>query len=230
MTVKVNSCAAGTTPLLISKASLLPNDFNTSNNQTTHSVAVSCSYDPNDLQVSPKGCGFDGFVATDTTFTYLILFQNLGSGPAHRVIVRDPLDPSLDLSTLKLLSTSHAYGFAVNGRELVWTFEGIELPAAATDEAASHGFVRFQVRTRAGPTAWTSIYNTARIYFDLNPAVYTATTLNTLTEDPVPVASFSVSLATSANPWRGISVIPAAPRALPCSGTSALLRPRPPRP
>jgi hypothetical protein len=47
---------------------------------------------------------------------------------------------------------------------------------------------------------WTPIYNTAQIYFDLNPAVVTATTVNTLTEDPMPAASFTVNAANPANP------------------------------
>lgn len=195
VTVLVDSCG-GNTPLLTAKADLLPyisGDANQSDNSTTHNVMVSCSFDPNDLQVSPKGCGFDGLVPRDTTFTYLILFQNLGSGPAHRVVVHDTLAAGLNLSTVNVLSSSHAYNLTANGQELVWTFSGIELPYADADEPGSHGFIRFQVRTLAGAVAGTQIPNVAEIYFDLNPAVVTSTTLNTLTNDPLPVASFSIS-------------------------------------
>jgi hypothetical protein len=193
--VMVNTCGGGT-PLLIAKATIFPNDSGGGNqvdNDFTHSVQVACSYDPNDKQVSPKGCGADGMVPRDTLFTYLILFQNLGSGPAHRVVVRDPLDLSLDLSTVQVLSASHAYTFAITGQELVWTFDNIELPAAAVDEPGSHGFVHFRVRSSASAPAGTQIHNTAGIYFDLNQVVTTATTLNTLTDDPMPISSFTVA-------------------------------------
>ena len=194
--VKVDACAAAATPLLIANAVISPSDSGggyQADNTSTHSVLVSCSYDPNDLQVTPKGCGSAGLVPRDTTLTYLILFQNLGSGPANQVVVRDTLNAALDLSTVKVLGSSHAFTQAFNGSELVWTFAGIGLPAAAANEPGSHGFIRFQVHTLASAVAGTAIPNTAQIYFDLNPAVVTTTTLNTLTDNPVPVASYTVS-------------------------------------
>lgn len=124
VTVKVDSCGAAT-PLLVANAVIMPNDSfggDQSDNSTTHSVQVSCSYDPNDLQVTPKGCGSAGLVPRDTTLTYLIQFQNVGSGPAHQVVVHDTLNAALDMNTVKILSTSHACTLAANGHELVWTF------------------------------------------------------------------------------------------------------------
>ena len=55
------------------------------------------SHDPNDKQVSPRGCGPAGLIHRDQPLTYLIQFQNLGTAPAQRVIIRDLLDDGLDL-------------------------------------------------------------------------------------------------------------------------------------
>jgi len=198
VTVMVNSCNpfALVPPTLTAKATVTsdgPGSTTPADNTTTHNVQVSCSYDPNDKQVSPLGCGFDGLVPLGTTFTYLVQFQNTGSGSAQQVVVRDTLDNALDLATVETIGASHTCLFAVNGRELIWTFPAIQLAAASLDEPASHGWVKYRVRPRANSPAGTFIQNSARIYFDLNPPVFTATTFNTLTGDPLPVTSFNMN-------------------------------------
>ena len=155
--------------------------------------AVVCSYDPNDKQVSPKGCGPTGLIPAGQTLTYFVQFQNLGNGPAYQVVVRDTLDSDLDLSSLELIGSSHRQSFAITGRELIWTFPIIRLPPASSDEPGSHGYVKFKIRPRADITPGIVITNQAAIYFDLNDPVLTVITTNTITQNPVPVASFTVT-------------------------------------
>ena len=109
------------------------------------------------------------------------------------MVIRDTLHPNLDLSSFQMLASSHPYSLFVNGRQLVWTFAGINLPPASTDEPGSHGFVEFRVKQNANLSPGSVITNQAAIYFDANPVVLTAVTTNTITSSPVPVASFSVS-------------------------------------
>ncbi len=156
---------------------------------------VLCSYDPNDLTVAPAGCGPGGNVPPDTTLTYRVQFQNLGSDAARRVIVRNPLDPALDPDTLEILSTSHPVtDFKIlPGQAMVWTFDFIDLPAAITDEARSHGEIRYRIKPKTSAGTGTAIRNNADIYFDLNAPIRTVTTLNTLSTDPAPVAIFNVT-------------------------------------
>jgi uncharacterized repeat protein (TIGR01451 family) len=154
---------------------------------------VSCSYDPNDMTVSPAGCGPAGNVPVGTTFTYRVRFQNLGTAAARRVVVRNHLDPDLDPSTLEILSTSHTVtDFTIlPGQQMTWTFDFINLPDAATDELGSRGEIRYRIRPKSSAGVGTTIHNSADIYFDLNDAVTTVTTLNTIASD-APVAAFDV--------------------------------------
>jgi len=168
-------------------------DRNPSNNSSTHQAYTRCSFDPNDKQVSPPGCGPAGWISNNQPLTYTVQFQNLGLAPAFDVVVRDSLDPALDLSTLQILGASHKYVYELNGREMTWTFADIYLPDAADDEANSHGSLTFRVWPLAGLPNGTTITNQARVFFDNNPPVLTPATTNTLTSDPQPVASFTVA-------------------------------------
>ena len=108
--------------------------------------------------------------------TYAVQFQNLGSGPAFDVVVRDRLDDDLDLSTLEVIGTSNKYVFELNGREMVFTFPNIYLPAKIDNEPGSHGFLSYRVKPLAGLAEGTVITNRADIYFDNNPPVLTPVT------------------------------------------------------
>jgi uncharacterized repeat protein (TIGR01451 family) len=154
----------------------------------TPSLRVLCSHDPNDMQVIPRGCGPAAFIGQDETLTYLIQFQNLGNAPAFDVIVRDFLDPSLDVTGFQMIDTSHPLTSVTLGGKnlLVWSFLDINLPDASTDEPGSHGFVRFKVKLRPGLPAGTVIANRASIVFDLNAPVVTNEVVNVVTNNGLP--------------------------------------------
>jgi uncharacterized repeat protein (TIGR01451 family) len=195
-TVRVKAlltCTPPAAPEVISHARILPvaGDANTADNTALFSRAATCSYDPNDKTVNPKGCGTEGRIKATDSLTYKIRFQNLGTAPAYQVVVRDTLDTDLDIQTVTGIGTSHPGILEITGRELKWTFWDIVLPAASQDEPGSHGSIDFKVRQMPGNPAGTVIENDASIYFDLNSAVVTNTTVNTVTTDPLPVAAFS---------------------------------------
>ena len=192
----MNATATITTP---------PGDPTPADNTSAYSRQTTCSVDPNDKTVRPRGCGPEGFVPVGTEFEYFIQFQNTGSGPAYQVILHDMLDPSLDPATVQLLGGSHPFVFAPDPftGELVWRMEGIDLPGSIYDEPHSHGWVRFKVQHYPGLPAGTVITNGAAIDFDLNPPVLTATTTNTLSANPLPLAAFTF---TPASPFVGQTV------------------------
>ena len=164
---------------------------------------VFCSDDPNDKSVSPIGCGVDGNVPPDEPLTYTVRFQNVGNAPADKVVIRDLLDRNFDLESMKILSTSHTYtGVEVTSTgELVWTFDGINLPASLTDLPGSAGYVQYRIRPKTGLPEGTTILNSAAIYFDYNAPVITATTTNTLRSVPMPDAEFSSAAVSMNAPW-----------------------------
>jgi|GEM_PF-2588054 len=150
---------------------------------------IVCGYDPNDKTPTPLGIGEYGHISPDTeSIEYLVRFQNTGTDTAFNVVIRDQLDPNVNWYSLTPLASSHDLSLELSpDGEVSFRFNGIMLPDSNVNEAASHGFVKYKVKLEEGLPLGTSIYNTANIYFDFNPAVVTNTTLNTLYLDDVSI-------------------------------------------
>jgi len=112
----------------------------------------------------------------------MIRFQNVGTTPALKVVIRDVLDSSLDVESLEIVTTSHPYTKVefLPQNLLVWTFAGINLPDSTHNEPASHGFVVYRIKPKASLVEGTQLLNSAAIYFDDNLPVITNATLNTV--------------------------------------------------
>jgi hypothetical protein len=143
---------------------------------------VVASYDPNFKEVSPKGQGAQGLIPfTDTTFNYMIHFQNTGTYPAQLVVLKDTLDPDLDWSTLQPGWSNHDYVASIdlNG-VLTFRFDNIWLPDSASNPLGSIGIVEYTVNAKNASIAQgVEIKNSVGIYFDYNAPVITNTTVNT---------------------------------------------------
>lgn len=175
------------------------------------------AYDPNDKQGYPYGYGATNSITKDSEIEYMIRFQNTGTAPAVNVEIKDEIDLSkLDLATLEMQSSSHPYILEIeDGNTLVFKFNNIMLPDSNTNEAASHGFIRFRIAQKANNAIGTVIENSAAIYFDFNAPIVTNTTLHTVDEnfvlDSLPVvvvvptcsASFIINPMNIPNPtWQ----------------------------
>lgn len=174
-------------------------DADTSNNHELACIPVNNSYDPNDKAVSPKGACEEGYIVANQKLTYKVRFQNTGNAEAIKVVVVDSLDQRLDLSTVKVLSSSHTglITEVMPGNVLRFRFDHIHLPDSASNEAASHGFVNYEAHPVAGLSPGEVIANRAQIYFDFNIAVATNTVHNTVaTTIPNIAASITTSGAT----------------------------------
>ena len=144
------------------------------NNLDTLCQVVVGSYDPNDklVDATPE-------ILPGQTLEYTVRFQNTGNYWAQNVYIRDTLDSNLDLSTLRILGTSHAMNYSLGTSDAVtFNFPNIVLPDSGRDEPGSHGFVTYQVKVKNGLADGTHIYNTAHIYFDFNLPIVTNTTDN----------------------------------------------------
>jgi len=131
-------------------------------------IEVQCAYDPNDKLASP--------------IIYTIRFQNTGNAEAYEVVITDELDSNLDLSTFQYLTSSHESVLStfLEGRNLTFEFKDIFLPDSTTNFDESQGYVMYSIRAKSDVEEYTSIENTANIFFDYNPAVVTNTTENTM--------------------------------------------------
>ena len=152
---------------------------------------VLCSYDPNDKTVIPAGVQAQHYTLMSDTLDFIIRFQNTGNDTAFNVVLLDTLNASiLDLSSFEIITSSHpvAVEQRTNGRT-TFTFNNILLPDSNVNEPGSHGFVRYRCLIKTGLPNNNVLNNTAHIYFDLNPAIVTNTTLNTLVyQIPVGIA------------------------------------------
>jgi hypothetical protein len=163
-------------------------DFFTANDNSMVYETVVGSFDPNNKLVVPAGDGENGAIPYGSfgelqgfeELTYTINFQNTGTAPAVNVVVTDEIDSDLDVTTIHLIGTTHNAQMIVNGNNVVWTFNNIQLPDSNTNEPESHGSITYRISIAEGIYEGTEITNTANIYFDFNEAIVTNTVLNTL--------------------------------------------------
>lgn len=176
-----NSFTLGTIKCDTAKILTLANDVDVSNNVSYDCDSVVSSWDPNEKMVNPSGVGEIGAIDPKTKeLNYLINFQNEGNWRTYRVRVEDEIDPSLDISSLRIGDASHPYRLVKTGTKLTWYFDNIELTPKSQDEAKSKGYVQYTLKLNSNVAIGTQIKNTAYIYFDANPAIITNTTKNTL--------------------------------------------------
>jgi len=135
---------------------------------------VTGSYDPNDKMGLPTGLTNQHYIQPNQQLQYMIRFQNTGNDTAFTVVIRDTLDPNLNIFTVTAGVASHPYQFRMYGpRVLEWRFENIMLPDSNVNEPASNGFVTFHVEQNPNLPQGTIIRNDADIYFDFNAPVIT---------------------------------------------------------
>lgn len=168
----------GTDLLTFSATVSNPTDYTPLDNNFALVQTVVNAYDPND-----KTC-LQGEKLPTTEIGnylyYLIRFQNTGNFYAEKVVVVDSLDASkFEVSSMQLLETSHAAKVKIENNVLQFHFEGIMLPDSFTNEPQSHGYALFKIRTKANLVANTTVKNSAQIYFDYNPPIFTNTSATT---------------------------------------------------
>lgn len=160
------------------------NDVDTFNNYEDVQGLVVGSYDPNYVDVLPKGTGSPGYITTttDTTLRYVVHFQNTGTYPATYVTLKLPIDNNLDLSTFQFIGASHTVTdiSADASRMLTIRFDNINLVDSSVSRLGSQGFAAFTLKQKKNLRPGNVINEQANIYFDFNTPVATNTTLNTI--------------------------------------------------
>lgn len=148
-------------------------DINHINDTLNYCGAVVNSFDPNDKLVYPANT-----FGTNEWLTYTINFQNTGTDTAYHIIVRDTLDSHLDLGTFTYLASSHNPQIEIDGNAVMFNFPRINLLDSFHNEAESHGWLQYKIKTLSTLPALATIKNKASIYFDDNAPIVTNTTLN----------------------------------------------------
>ena len=160
------------------------NDCGTYNNSGSLLQILGNSYDPNDKNASTDymneafPLGFlDAF--TDDALSYTIRFQNTGTAPAQNIFIIDTLSAQLDWSSFTLLEASHPVQVVNLGNGILrFEFNQIWLPDSTSNEPLSHGHLTYRIRENANNALFSTIENTAYIYFDWNDPIVTNTTFH----------------------------------------------------
>jgi hypothetical protein len=154
------------------------------NNFDTVFKTVTSSLDPNLKEVEPQGTGVNGSILPNQQLTYTIYFQNTGTDTTFNIIINDTLPVNADISTLKVIGTSHPSTYQLyyksNKKILKFTFTNILLPDSNTNEPLSHGYVKFSILPKTSLPDGSVLSNRAFIYFDFNTPVQTNTVVNTI--------------------------------------------------
>ncbi|MEN9967919.1 MAG: hypothetical protein RIR94_88 [Bacteroidota bacterium] len=158
------------------------NDCGTYNNNGSLLQILGNSYDPNDKNASTDymneafPLGFlDAF--TDDALSYTIRFQNTGTAPAQNIFIIDTLSAQLDWSSFTLLEASHPVQVVNLGNGILrFEFNQIWLPDSTSNEPLSHGHLTYRISENANNPLFSTIENTAYIYFDWNDPIVTNTT------------------------------------------------------
>ena len=154
-------------------------------NETVNTVfcgEVKNSDDANEMMSFPGGRCEQNYVLAEEALEYLIHFQNTGNDSAFNVTILDRLNEGLDVSSFRLLQSSHPVEVTSYERVLNFHFKDINLQNQSTDEALSKGFVRFTVSQKAGNDPGIQYTNKAYIIYDYNDAITTNEVFHTLTD------------------------------------------------
>jgi hypothetical protein len=159
-------------------------DQSTVDNTCISESVVIGSYDPNDKSVSPVSRPIDSdFAFGDRSLVYLIRFQNTGTYPTAFVHLKDSISEHLDLSTFRMLGSSHPCQYAIGqDRVVTWGFDPLILADSTSDPEGSQGYVLFSINlTEEAHLSTDEVTNKAYIYFDFNPPIITDPAVFTMT-------------------------------------------------
>lgn len=122
----------------------------------------------------------------DRPLTYTIRFQNTGIDFARNVIIHDVIDSSFDITSLKILHTSHEEVLSVFydevTRQVSFEFKNIFQTDSFTHSEESRGYVTYSVINKKEVPLLTVVENKAQIIFDNFSPVVTNTTKNILVD------------------------------------------------
>lgn len=157
------------------------NDTTPDDNTVILEQTVVNSFDPNDKMVVQGDEITDENI--DQYLDYRIRFQNLGTANALNVKITDTISDKLYWTTFQPISSSHDYRIEiVDGVQINFYFDNINLPYEDLDEEGSNGFVTYKIKPKETTQVGDVIENTAYIYFDFNLPIVTNTVTTTIVD------------------------------------------------
>lgn len=175
------NATTGQSLILLANTYASGNDLNEENNSVSEEVEIVGAIDPNDILVSPKGDGPEGYIHKNQFLTYTIRFENVGTYKATYVFLENQIPSGLDLNTFEIISSGHPYTYSIaeNGHLRV-AYRYIDLPPAMLDSIGAHGYFKYKIKPKNTISEGFQIENNAKIFFDFEDPIVTNTVLNTI--------------------------------------------------
>ncbi len=144
-------------------------------------------WEPNNMVVLHTGDPQTGIIThDDSTFSYLINFQNVTSDTAHHVWIVNTISPYLDITSISAPFSLNAFKMYVPDAEtVIFEFDDLVLPDSGSSFIDSYGFLQYNIRMRPDLPAGTWIENQASVTFNRGTTVPTNITKNQIAL-PVP--------------------------------------------
>ena len=141
-----------------------------------------CSFDPNDIAVTPARAPYF-IVENSERLIVKIRFENMGNYFAKSVAINQILDENLNVSSIKVIKSSHEYKLMTSRTDLdssiKFLFSDINLPGTNSPvQSEREGYVIYSVNINPERSIGTIIENKAEIVFDINEPIITNTFTN----------------------------------------------------
>lgn len=117
----------------------------------------------------------------DSTFCYIINFQNVTADTARHVRIVDHISEHLDIRTISQpFSMSPHKFYILDDQTVIWEMDEIAMPDTASGYINSYSFVQYNIRMKQNLPIGTDIFNSAWVYFNREDSIMTNITKNTI--------------------------------------------------
>lgn len=130
----------------------------------------------------------------DTSFSYVISYQNTLGVTAHSMIIVDTLPPELDPATISVPFAPHRHTTWIEGNVLFVAFDSIMLADTSESRINSYGYVQYHINMYPGIAPGTVIKNDAYIYLN-NEEGYKLSAPDVLVVAPDGIEQFGAAAA-----------------------------------
>lgn len=156
-------------------------DINQLDNSIDEEVEVVGAIDPNDILVSPRGDGKEGYIHKEQPLTYTVRFENIGTYKATFVTLENQIPSGTDRNSFEVIGASHPYKYTLDeSGKLKVFFQHINLPTAEEDPVGAHGYFKYRIKPELGVYSGYVIRNKCDIVFDFENPITTNTVINTI--------------------------------------------------
>lgn len=127
----------------------------------------------------PDRAGDDNPTLRGEDITYKINFSNESLLTSSKVIISNAIDQHLDITSLKIQKSSHAFEVYYENNNLVFVADSVTI-GNANQTNSNTGFITFTLEQKPNLADGTKIYHSANIDFNNGSAVSTASVVNTI--------------------------------------------------